>query len=91
MSRSLCDQVAHSVGVSSVPEYFERELDPNLDCILIIATDGLWEFMSDQEAIDTAVQAGEPSAAVNVRRILIMIMILPVKILMLIISCFSKW
>jgi serine/threonine protein phosphatase PrpC len=48
MSRSLCDQVAHSVGVSSVPECFERELDPNLDCILIIATDGLWEFMNDQ-------------------------------------------
>mmetsp|Transcript_12120 Transcript_12120/g.11761 ORF Transcript_12120/g.11761 Transcript_12120/m.11761 type:complete len:421 (-) Transcript_12120:189-1451(-) len=65
MSRSLCDQVAHSVGVSSVPECFERELDPNLDCILIIATDGLWEFMNDQEAIDIAVQAGEPSAAVN--------------------------
>jgi serine/threonine protein phosphatase PrpC len=65
MSRSLCDQVAHSVGVSSVPEFFERSLDPSQDAVLIIATDGLWEFISDQEAIDIVATAAEPSAAVN--------------------------
>jgi serine/threonine protein phosphatase PrpC len=65
MSRSLCDQVAHSVGVSSVPECFERFLDPCRDAVLIIATDGLWEFITDQEAVDIVASAAEPSAAVN--------------------------
>ena len=65
MSRSLCDQVAHTVGVSSFPECFERVLDPYLDSVLIIATDGLWEFVSDQEAVDIVARAAEPSAAVN--------------------------
>ena len=65
MSRSLCDQVAHTVGVSSFPECFERILEPSLDSVLIIATDGLWEFISDQEAMDIVAKAAEPSAAVN--------------------------
>lgn len=65
MSRSLCDHVAHTVGVSSTPEFFERTLDPTTDCVLVMATDGLWEFITDQEAIDVVTKAGEPSAAVN--------------------------
>ena len=65
MSRSLCDQVAHTVGVSSFPECFERTLEPSLDSVLIVATDGLWEFISDQEAMDIVANAAEPSAAVN--------------------------
>ena len=65
MSRSLCDQVAHTVGVSSSPECFEKVLDPSQDCVLIVATDGLWEFVSDQEAVDIVARAAEPSAAVN--------------------------
>lgn len=65
MSRSLCDKVAHSVGVSSVPEFFEINHDPTLDCFLILATDGLWEFVSDQEAADIAANAAEPSVAAN--------------------------
>lgn len=65
MSRSLCDHVAHTVGVSSTPEFFERTLDPATDCVLVMGTDGLWEFISDQEAIGIVTKAGEPSAAVN--------------------------
>ena len=30
-----------------------------------MATDGLWEFISDQEAVDIVTKAAEPSAAVN--------------------------
>ena len=51
MSRSLGDVVAHSAGVSSEPEFFEHEFNQNQheDIILVMASDGLWEFMSDQE------------------------------------------
>ena len=53
MSRSLGDTVAHSCGVISEPELFEKRLSPR-DKILIVASDGLWEFVSNQEAIDVA-------------------------------------
>jgi len=65
MSRSLGDHVAHTVGVSSTPEFFERTLHPAPHSMLIMATDGLWEFVSDQEAVDIAFKAAEPSVAVN--------------------------
>jgi serine/threonine protein phosphatase PrpC len=48
MSRSLCDKIAHMAGVSSEPDILERTLSENNDCLLILATDGLWEFMKDQ-------------------------------------------
>jgi serine/threonine protein phosphatase PrpC len=46
MSRSLGDQVAHSVGVSSSPETTEFILDID-DRFMIIATDGVWEFLTN--------------------------------------------
>lgn len=51
MSRSLGDQVAHSVGVSSSPETTEFILDID-DRFMIIATDGVWEFLTNQEVVD---------------------------------------
>lgn len=47
MSRSLGDGVAHSVGVSSVPEVTEFLTGPN-DKFAVVASDGLWEFMSNE-------------------------------------------
>lgn len=37
MSRSLGDAVAHSVGVSSVPEVVERRVDPKSEHFLVSA------------------------------------------------------
>lgn len=48
MSRSLGDQVAHSVGVSSVPDVKEFYLSRE-DKFVVIATDGVWEFLSNEE------------------------------------------
>ena len=48
MSRSLGDTVAHSAGVSSEPELSVIQLEPE-DRVVVIASDGLWEFMSNQE------------------------------------------
>ena len=48
MSRSLGDRLAHSVGVSSIPEVKEFFLNKE-DKFVIIATDGLWEFLTNQE------------------------------------------
>ncbi len=48
MSRSLGDYVAHSVGVVAEPEILEYELTPD-DLYLVIASDGVWEFLSNEE------------------------------------------
>ncbi|KAJ1419890.1 phosphatase 2C-like domain-containing protein [Ochromonadaceae sp. CCMP2298] len=66
MSRSLCDAVAHTAGVSSEPEFVEYEFNPEReDLILVMASDGLWEFMSDQEVMDLAYSTTEPRFAVD--------------------------
>jgi serine/threonine protein phosphatase PrpC len=51
MARSLGDTVAHSAGVISDPEFSIYKFDEN-DKYLVVASDGLWEFMTDQEVID---------------------------------------
>ena len=48
MSRSMGDRVAQSVGVSAEPEIKEFILGFN-DKILIIASDGVWEFLSNED------------------------------------------
>ncbi|ETV99012.1 hypothetical protein H310_08485 [Aphanomyces invadans] len=65
MSRSLGDAVAHTAGVSSEPEFFVRTLDTTDRC-LVIATDGLWEFMSDDEVIKMIAPHTDPKQAVDV-------------------------
>jgi len=67
MSRSLCDAVAHSAGVSSEPEFIDYEFNPDgrEDLILVMASDGLWEFMTDQEVMDIAFTTTEPRFAVD--------------------------
>jgi len=66
MSRSLGDAVAHTAGVSSEPEFFEYEFNQDReDLIMVMASDGLWEFMSDQEVIDIAYNTTEPRFAVD--------------------------
>ena len=58
MSRSLGDTVAHTAGVISEPEFTERELNPDEDKFILVATDGLWEFMTNEECVDMAVEVG---------------------------------
>lgn len=51
MSRSIGDDVSQTVGVLSIPEIKQHELQDN-DILAIWASDGVWEFISSQEAID---------------------------------------
>jgi len=54
MSRSFGDKVAASVGVSAQPEFVVHTLVPG-DKFLIIATDGVWEFVSNHAAVEMVV------------------------------------
>jgi serine/threonine protein phosphatase PrpC len=66
MSRSLGDVVAHSAGVISDPEFTEFELNPETDKFLVVATDGLWEFVTNQETVDYVESHNTPTDAVDV-------------------------
>lgn len=65
MSRSLGDVVAHSAGVTSEPEFTEFDLNPAKDKFLVVATDGLWEFVENQETVDMVEGQQVPADAVE--------------------------
>ena len=50
MSRSFGDSVASTVGVSTEPEITEYNMGPS-DKIIIVASDGVWEFLSNEEVM----------------------------------------
>ncbi len=51
MTRSLGDKVGESVGVVCTPEVTEYKIEDE-DRALIIASDGIWEYMSNEEVTD---------------------------------------
>ena len=52
MSRSIGDCIAKECGVSAEPICEKVELRPGLDLFLLIASDGLWDAMDSQEAVN---------------------------------------
>ena len=49
MSRSIGDTLAHKVGVSNVPEIIEYSINNVKPVAIIVASDGVWEFMSNEQ------------------------------------------
>lgn len=62
VSRSLGDIIAHSAGVSPQPEFTHTKLDKK-DGFLILASDGVWEWTSSQEAVDIVAQDDDAESA----------------------------
>jgi len=50
----LGDKVAKSIGVSAVPDLIEVEFN-QFHKIVILASDGVWEFMSAEEVMRNVV------------------------------------
>lgn len=59
MSRSLGDTVAHSAGVISEPEIRMEIIDPEKMAFLVVASDGLWEFMTDQDVVNQVAEGAD--------------------------------
>lgn len=67
MSRSMGDKVAHSVGVTAEPDTCEFTLGLN-DKYLVIASDGVWEFLSNEDVANIVYpfyEQNAPEAAAN--------------------------
>lgn len=67
MSRSVGDTVAHSVGCACEPELQYQVLTPS-DKIVLMASDGIWEFLSNQQVgniVYPFYEKDAPEAAAN--------------------------
>jgi len=63
MSRCLGDLLGHTdAGCSCEPEVSERDVSPN-DHVLMLCSDGVWEFMTPQEGADIIAPYKDPSQA----------------------------
>ena len=62
MSRSLGDKIGAQVGVICEPEIFETTLTPD-DKFLILASDGLWEFLPNDQVVELTVPYWEEGNA----------------------------
>ena len=51
MSRSFGDEIAHSIGVIVNPEIKEH-LFLEEDKFIVLASDGLWEYLSSEEVVN---------------------------------------
>jgi len=51
MSRSLGDNVAHTLGVSAEPDISMHDLDPAQDVLLMVGSDGIWDVLEEKEII----------------------------------------
>ncbi len=65
MSRSLGDFVVHTAGVISTPDIFHYRIDEEVDSFLIVGTDGLWDTLKSQEAVNIAKNFSKPADAVK--------------------------
>jgi len=65
MSRCLGDLLGHAdAGVSCVPEILEMTISED-DHILFVCSDGVWEFITPQEASDIVSAFQDPAKAMN--------------------------
>ncbi|KAK2079208.1 hypothetical protein QBZ16_002899 [Prototheca wickerhamii] len=64
-TRSLGDRVAKTLGVICVPEITTVEVDPATTPFAILASDGVWEFLSPQQAVDIIASTDDRDAAIE--------------------------
>lgn len=51
-TRSLGDSIAEKIGVSAEAEHTTHDIQEQKDAFVILATDGVWEFIPSQKAVD---------------------------------------
>jgi len=69
MSRCLGDLVGHAdAGCSCEPDVSERRLTP-LDHVLLLCSDGVWEFITAQEAVELVCQFDASRAMIAAERL----------------------
>mmetsp|Transcript_23644 Transcript_23644/g.37207 ORF Transcript_23644/g.37207 Transcript_23644/m.37207 type:complete len:337 (-) Transcript_23644:166-1176(-) len=57
MTRSFGDKLAASVGVTCKPEILEHDMKEGEDQFIILGSDGIWEFIENQDAVDIVAES----------------------------------
>jgi serine/threonine protein phosphatase PrpC len=68
ISRTIGDLVAHKVGVIETPDINEKDIIEDNICAVVCATDGVWEYLSNEEIMDIVMKyyyKGDTKNAVN--------------------------
>lgn len=61
-TRSFGDSIAEELGVCAEPEIFKYEMSSD-DKFMIVASDGVWEFITNKEVVEIAKKADDPQEA----------------------------
>jgi serine/threonine protein phosphatase PrpC/CRP-like cAMP-binding protein len=61
-TRSLGDSMAEDLGVFAEPEMLTREIKPD-DRVIVLASDGIYEFLTNQSVIDICAKFTDPLEA----------------------------
>ena len=61
-TRSIGDSIGEDIGVTAEPELVQKELMAE-DRVLIVASDGVWEFLTNQAVMDMISSFDEPQDA----------------------------
>jgi len=64
-TRSIGDALAETLGVYATPEILTFDMDSSHE-FLVIASDGVWEFLTSQSVVDMVSQYTDPSEACRV-------------------------
>jgi serine/threonine protein phosphatase PrpC len=62
MSRTIGDQLAQTVGVTCIPDVSVFDIEEN-DEFIVACSDGVWEFISSQEAVEEISKHSNPRIA----------------------------
>lgn len=63
-TRSIGNGIAHTLGVTARPDFTEHEIDGK-ERVLIVASDGITEFMDAQTCVEIACSYTDPAEAAN--------------------------
>ncbi|CAG9472182.1 protein phosphatase PPM5, putative [Plasmodium vivax] len=58
MSRAIGDTIGHQIGIISEPDFMEININEDEDILVLICSDGVWEFISSEEAINLIYEFG---------------------------------
>ncbi|CRH02542.1 protein phosphatase PPM5, putative [Plasmodium relictum] len=58
MSRAIGDTIGHQIGIISEPDFLEVNINEEEDILVLICSDGVWEFISSEEAINLIYEFG---------------------------------
>ncbi|SBS88332.1 protein phosphatase PPM5, putative [Plasmodium ovale curtisi] len=58
LAMAIGDTLGHQIGIISEPDFMEVNINEDEDILVLICSDGVWEFITSEEAINLVYQFG---------------------------------